>query len=282
MLVDLHVKSSASENVSVSLDKIFARAKEAGLDGLAFCETLSTAGCQETLDAAARAGMAAFIGVEIPTDKGILIGFAPEIDAFYLAEEWRQLTEYATPPAHQIIQMFDEMGGAVIASRPYDLTIPYNMGDLIFTLDNLHAVEVFNTRCGQVQCDFALEAAKFMGVPTVGGTDPQNESAFGRYATFFEHKFETQRQFVNALRDQEYWAVQFGPTPEQPRRPREDRGGRDDRGKRDGGKRDGDRRGGRGGGGGRDRDRGGRGGGGGGGGRGRGGRGGGGRGRRRD
>lgn len=214
MLVDLHAKSSASPGVKADAETILRKAKELGLDGVAFCETLSSASYQKTLDAAQKAGVKAFIGVEIPTDRGILVGFTPELDEFLLAEEWRQLTEFSTPPAHQVIQMFAERGGAVIASRPYDLTIPYNMGDLIFTLENIHAVEVFNTRCGQIQCDFALEAAKFMGVPTCGGTDPKDgEDSMGRYATFFDTEIETQREFVNALRDTEFWAVQFGPTP---------------------------------------------------------------------
>lgn len=210
MLVDLHAKSSLSEGVNIDLDEVFAQANDVGLDALAFCERLSTNQARRTLEAANRAGIPAFIGVEIPTDRGILLAFAPEVDDFYFIEEWRQLTEYATPPAHQVIQLFDERGGAVIASRPYDLSIPYNMGDLIFTLDNLHGVEVYNTRVGQIQCDFALEAAQYMGVPTCGGTDPVNADSFGQYATFFDHDVETQRQFVNALRDSAFWAVRIG------------------------------------------------------------------------
>lgn len=253
MLVDLHAKSSASDGINSDAEAVLRKAKDAGLDAVAFCETLSSASCKTTLAAAEKLGMKAFIGVEIPTDKGILIGFAPTIDEFYLEEEWRQLTEFATPPASAVIQMFDERGGAVIASRPYDLSIPYNMGDLIFTLDNIHGVEVFNTRCEQVQCDFALEAAKFMGVPTCGGTDPKsNEKAMGRYATFFERDADTQEDFVANLRGAEYWAVQFGETPKPKRTPRNDDDKKDDRkGGRGRGGRSGGRSGGRGGRGGR-------------------------------
>ncbi len=264
MLVDLHVKSSTSNGVKAGLDDIFSRAKTAKLDGLAFCETLSTASCEDTLAAAEKAGIPAFVGVEIPTDKGILLAFPPEIDSFFLEEEWRQMTEFATPPAQQIIKMFNEIGGAVVASRPYDLSIPYNMGDLIFTLDNLHGVEVFNSRCGQIQCDFALEAAKFMGVPTCGGTDPTSADSMGRYATFFEEDIQTQQQFVNALRDSEYWAIQFGESPKPKRTPRSDDDSRGGRGGGGGGRgRSGGGRGRSGGGGGRGRSGGGRSGGGG-------------------
>ena len=283
MLVDLHTKSAATAGVKANVEQVLERAKAVGLDAVAFADTLASAHCQSIIDAAEEAGIKAFIGVEIPSDKGILIGFAPNIDAFYIAEEWRQLTELTTPPAAQVIQLFDELGGAVIAARPYDLSIPYNMGDLIFTLDNIHGVEVFNTRCAQVQCDFAMEAARFMGVPTCGGSDAKDGTdAMGRYATFFPSDIESQQDFVNALRAGEFWAVQFGATPKAKRAPRDDDDDRGGRGRGGRGGRDGGRgRGGRGGGrngkdrGGRDGGRGGRGGG-------RGGRGGRGRGDKRD
>lgn len=262
MLVDLHAKSSATPGVRANASSVVARAKAAGLDAIAFCETLSTATCRRGLDAAAEAGMPAFVGVEIPTDKGILLGFAPEIGDFYLNEEWRQLTEFTTAPASEVVAMFDKIGGAVLAARPYDLSIPYNMGDLIFTLGAIHGVEVFNPRCGQVQCDFALEAARFMGLATCGGSDsPDGEKGLGRYATFFARDLATQADLVEALRGSEFWAVQFGHTPAPKKR--EESEARSDRGDRGGdrGGRGGDRgRGGRDGGRGGDRGRGGRGG----------------------
>lgn len=210
MLIDIHAKTSTSPDVSLSAREVAAKARAAGLDAVAFCETLSTANFQATLDACDAEGITAFIGVEIPTDKGILLAFAPELGEFYRAEEWRQLTELTTPPASEVIGLFNRLGGAVIASRPYDLEIPHNMGDLIFTLDGIHAVEVFNGRVGKLQSDFALEAASFINVPTCGGSDSEDEHELGTFATFFSDDVSTQSQFVEALTSREFWAVQLG------------------------------------------------------------------------
>jgi hypothetical protein len=86
MLVDIHAKSSLSDDVDLSIRDVLDRASERGLDALAFCETCSTAYCRNVLDRAQDYDLDVFIGVEIPTDTGILLGFAPEIDDFYVSE----------------------------------------------------------------------------------------------------------------------------------------------------------------------------------------------------
>lgn len=213
MLIDLHAKTQLSEGVSLTARQVLQRARDAGLDGVAFCETLATARAPETLELARSEfdELAVFIGVEIPTDRGILLGFVPDIDPFFLNEEWAWLTHRTTPSANAVLELFEEQNGVVIAARPYDLEIPFNMGDHIFEFDRLGGVEVFNPRVGQIQNNFALEAATFMGLGTTGGSDPvDNASVVGQYATFFEEDFRSQRRFVDLLRESEFWAVQFG------------------------------------------------------------------------
>lgn len=211
MLVDIHGKSALSPDVNLSLEDVVVKAKSSGIGAIAFCERLSTNLCEDAIAIGRSHDITIFIGVEIPTDKGILLGFVPEIDGFYLGEEWRRLADVTAPPAEAVLDLFDSRGGAVIAARPYDLDIPFNMGDHVFTFDKLSAVEVFNSRVGEIQQDFAMEAASFMEVSSVGGSDPTDSlDAVGRYATFFEDDLSTQRDFVDALKNAEYWAVKLG------------------------------------------------------------------------
>ncbi len=263
MLIDIHAKSSHSDDVTLSVEDVLKQAKEAGLHGVAFTEALSSSNCQAAIDAGKAHGIAVFIGVEIPTDKGIVLGYLPEIDSYYLNEEWRELTEYTTPAIEDVIAEFNERGGAVIAARPYDLNIPFNMGDMLFRIDDLAGVEVFNPNCGELQNDFALEAARFLGLPTAGGSDPRDGAkGMGKFATLFLEDLETQSDFVEALRARAFWAIQIGEhklvnssltsdpfAQKKGGSGRDDRGGRGGRGGRDRGGRGGDRgdRGGRGG-----------------------------------
>lgn len=227
MLVDIHAKTERSPGVTASVHDVLKRAKDEGLDAVLIADELATSHCNQVLTEAQKLGIKAFIGVEIPSDKGLLIGVVPELDAFYEAEEWRQLTQVTTPSAESVIDMFQSRGGAVIASRPYDLNIPYNMGDLIFTLQGLSAVEVFNSRTTPIQNDFALEAASFLGLSTAGGTDNmRGTSSVGKNATFFMQDIQSQQEFVEALRESKFWAVQIGAPAAAPKQDRQERRGR--------------------------------------------------------
>ncbi len=211
MLIDIHGKSALSAGVSLSLEDILLKAKQVGLDGVAFCETRSSSLCNEAIELGRKHDIQVFIGVEIPTDRGIMLGFVPEVDDFYLGEEWRSVADVKSPPAESVLDLFEGQGGAVIASRPYDLSIPFSMGDHIFTFDKLSAVEVFSSRVEEAQQNFAMEAAKFMDVPSVGGSDPTDSlDAVGRYATYFDGDLDSQSDFVEALREAHYWAVEIG------------------------------------------------------------------------
>jgi predicted metal-dependent phosphoesterase TrpH len=210
MLVDLHAKSSISEGTDLSIDAVLDRAAEEGLDGVAFCETLSTTYCDEVLERASNHEVDVFIGVEIPTDTGLLLGFVPSIDNFYRAEFWRRYTDTMRPSPEAIIDLFEEHDGAVVAARPYDRTASFVMGDHIFELEGLNGVEVLNSRVSRTHNDFAVEAAAYMGASTVGGSDPTDSAdAIGSSATYFDGDVSSQSQLVEALHQEEFWAVEL-------------------------------------------------------------------------
>jgi predicted metal-dependent phosphoesterase TrpH len=210
MLVDLHAKSSISEGTDLSIDAVLDRAADEGLDGVAFCETLSTTYCDEVLERASNHEVDVFIGVEIPTDTGILLGFVPSIDNFYRAEFWRRYTDTMRPSPEAIIDLFEEHNGAVVAARPYDRSASFVMGDHIFELEGLHGVEVLNSRVSRTHNDFAVEAAAYMGASTVGGSDPTNSvDVIGSSATYFDGNVTSQSQLVEALHQEDFWAVEL-------------------------------------------------------------------------
>jgi len=233
MLIDLHAKTSRSKGVTISAEEVAKKAKSAGLDAVAFCETLSTAHCGDALLACEKAGIHGFVGVEIPTAQGIVLGFVPEVGPFIISEEWRQLTELVTPTVEQVVELFEQHGGVVIASKPYDLSIPHAMGDHIFDLPGLRAVQVFASGLKSLQCDFALEAAAFLNLPTVGGS---GGAQVGDYATLFSGDIATQADLVAALKGSDFWAVHIGAPEARREFKREERSDRPDRNSPRGGK----------------------------------------------
>lgn len=210
MLIDLHAKTSISDEVDVSLRDVLDRAAEEGLDAVAFCETESTAYAERVLEIAEDFDVDAFIGVEIRTDTGLLLGFVPSVDEFYENEEWRRYTDLVLPTPEAVIQLFEDRGGAVVAARPFDRETDFPMGDHIFELENLDAVEVVNSRVEQVHNDFAVEAATYLGKSTVGGSDPADSvEPVGQFGTYVDGDVDTQADLVDALRSGNYWAVEL-------------------------------------------------------------------------
>lgn len=210
MLIDLHVKSDHTPGVKTNIKDALQRAKKAQLDGVLFADKLASSHCKDVLEAAEEVGIKAFIGVEIPTDKGHFIGVLPEVGRFYEEEEWKHLTSYTTPAAEDVLELFAKHNGAVIAVRPYDREIPYKMGDFLFVLNGIHAIEVMNPCTKPIENDFALEASRFLGLQTAGGSDaPNGKPRVGSVATFFTEDITTQSELVQALRESEFWAIQL-------------------------------------------------------------------------
>lgn len=256
MLIDLHVHSHFSAGVEVTPEQILEFAERLGLDGVAFTERGNSRCADELVAAGAGRGVRVFVGVEIPTDKGVLLCYPQEVDAFFRCEEWRQLVAVGAASAQETIDMFRSRGGAVIAAYPYDSDVPWPMGDHIFSLEGLAAIEGYVPRLPAPRNAFAIEAASSMNLPSVGGSDYRGGDSLGIGATLFGRRVHSQAEFVEAIRDGQVWAAAVGVEIKDPsgggeRGDRGDRGERGERGDRGERSERGEHRG--------DRDRGGRG-----------------------
>lgn len=271
MLVDIHAHSERTPGVAFSAQAVLKKARQTGLDAVCFTDREATAHAADLIRLGAQEGVEVFVGLELSTDHGVLLGFAPKIDAFYLREQWRSLLSTGTPSAQAVIDLFEQIGGAVLAAYPYDMEIPWASGDRLFALKGLHGLECYVPRLPMMRNAMAIEAAQALNLPMAGGSDVKDRlDVVGQSATLLTTTVSNQQELVDALRNGSYWAtavnVDFGasdaveePQRRERRRSSSDRGGRSgdrgDRGDRGGdrGDRGGDR-------GGRGGDRGGRGG----------------------
>lgn len=254
LLIDLHVHTSFSDDFDIELPDVVARCREQGIGAILLAECDTVPDPAEVKKVAQDLGYRIFLGVEVNADDGRVIAVPPDpADERFLDQTW--FRKDGSVRVVDVINVMRELDGAVIAAHPYlDDDGPY-LGDRIYRIDGLAAIEV---ACGvpkHMPNDLALEAAATMGLPTVGGSDSGPEGQrLGAYATAFAQDVTSQEELVDALNNGAYWAVAMS-------RPRRGEGG-------------GGHRGGGGGGGGRGGGGGGRGGGGGGRGGGGGGRGG--------
>jgi predicted metal-dependent phosphoesterase TrpH len=255
MLIDLHVHSHHTRGCTLAPRDVLRRAKEAGLDGVAFTDLNSLDGVEEIRAAGKEEGVLALVGVEVATDRGHYLCFFPDPAK---VPPPPQIFGSATPwPVRDVLQKVRDLGGVAVAAHPYDKSIERPSGDFIFTLDGLSAIEGLNARRKGPANDLAIEAADHMNLPCVAGSDAHASlDELGKAATLFRDPVATEADLVAQLRAGTVYSVAIGVEPgradraerdeRRPSRDRHDRGGRGDRRGGHGPGRGAERRGGRG------------------------------------
>lgn len=211
MLIDLHVHSHHTRGCTLTPKEAIRRAKEAGLDGIAFTDMNVLDGLEEIRAAALEERFLALCGVEIATDRGHYLCFFPD-PAKVPAPA--QILGSVTPwSAREVIAKVNELGGVVIAAHPYDKTVERPSGDFIFTLDGLCAIEGLNTRRKGPANDLAIEAADHMNLPCVGASGAHLGEEIGKAATLFRNPVSSEADLVAQLASGTVFCVAIGVTP---------------------------------------------------------------------
>jgi predicted metal-dependent phosphoesterase TrpH len=217
MLIDLHVHSHHTRGCTLVPRDVLRRAKEVGLDGVAFTDLNTLDGVEEIRAAGREVGLLALAGVEVATDRGHYLCFFPEPGK---VPPPPQLFGSATPwPAREVLAKVRDLGGVAIAAHPYDKSIERPSGDFIFTLDGLSAVEGLNTRRKGPANDLAIEAADHMNLPCVAGSDAHGSlDELGKAATLFRDVVATEADLVAQVKAATVYAVAIGVVPGQAER----------------------------------------------------------------
>ncbi len=233
MLIDLHVHSHHTRGCTLAPRDVVRRAREAGLDGVAFTDLNTLDGLEEIRAAGREEKLLALCGVELATDRGHYLCFFPD-PAKVPAPP--QVFGSATPwPVRDVLAKVRELGGAVVAAHPYDRTVEKPSGDFVFTLDGLSAIEGLNVHRKGPANDLAVEAADHMNLPCTGASGAlASLDDIGKAATLFKEPVASEADLVRQLRAGSVFCVAIGVAPAGPERGRE---GGERRGPRGGGER---------------------------------------------
>jgi len=211
MLIDLHAHSYLTCGCSLSPREVLARAELHGIDGVAFTEKNTQDGCEELLDLGKTSKIKVFVGLELDTDKGqYLCFFENPLLAPEPVQMWGSNREKPWS-VKECLPKLKALGAAIVAARPFDTEFPYPARDYIHSLDCLCAVEVYNPGVSLGANEQAMEMAKKMHLPGVGGSDVRNSlDEMGYAATLFESPICSQKELVAALGKGAFWPVMMG------------------------------------------------------------------------
>ncbi|WP_242395941.1 PHP-associated domain-containing protein [Anaeromyxobacter oryzisoli] len=212
MLIDLHVHSHHTRGVTLPPRDVVRRAKEVGLDGVAFTDLNTLDGLEEIRAAGRDEGFLALCGVEIATDRGHYLCFFPDPAAVPAPP---QAFGAATPwPVREVLAKVRALGGVVVAAHPYDRTVERPSGDALFSLDGLAAIEGLNARVPGPTNDLAIEAADHLNLPCTGASGARELADLGKAATLFRDPVASEADLVAQLAAGTVFCVAIGVTPQ--------------------------------------------------------------------
>jgi predicted metal-dependent phosphoesterase TrpH len=208
MLIDLHVHTHRTPGGTLRPLEVLARARAAGLDGVAFTDLDTLEALPEVRAAAAESGVLGLVGFTLATDHGRFLCYLPAPERL---APLAGLFGAAPRPVQAALARVLSLGGAVVAAHPYDRSLPPACADGLFTLDGIAAVEGLHGRSRGDANDLAVEAADHLGLPCVGGSGALGSlDELGKAATLFREPVADEAGLVAQLKAGACWAATLG------------------------------------------------------------------------
>lgn len=180
MRIDLHCHTLYSKDNYLEPRDLIRRARARGLDAVVVTEHHSYEASRPVERVAAEEGFLVLRGVEVSTNQGHVLLFGVEDDS------WNRWGRNNYLEAGDVIEAARRLGAAAVAAHPFRMNDLYALGDGIYRLAGLAAVETANGANQPDEDRQASEAAESLGLPQVGGSDCHKAHDVGRCCTVFE------------------------------------------------------------------------------------------------
>lgn len=111
-------------------------------------------------------------------------------------------------PMQTILDWVNKRGGVAIPAHPYQEGLNgCKLGDAVFRLKGLVALETINGSLSQEENRCARDAALKMGLKGTGGSDAHGLHVLGSACTFFSGPITSEAELVTALRTGQYFPM---------------------------------------------------------------------------
>ncbi|NLC06808.1 MAG: PHP domain-containing protein [Syntrophomonadaceae bacterium] len=192
--IDLHVHSRYSFDCSVNPEHLIKWGKKRGMDAICITDHNSYLSSAPIEEVAKDSGLIVLRGAEASTSCGHLILYGVQDDS------WNKqgLTGQLDP--QRLIDYVNDQGGAVIAAHPFRKGEEHSGGWRMAKLRGLAAIDVWNLRCTDEENRQAVELAKEMGLPMVGGSDAHAAVEVGLAYSIVNVKVNSIQDLVIALK----------------------------------------------------------------------------------
>ena len=192
MKIDLHCHSTFSQDNHLEPQDVIRRASQLGLDGVCFTEhhSFESSSLVERTDRPK--GFLVLRGVEVSTDAGHLLVYGVKDDS------WNRWGRNNYLNLAKVVESVHALGGICVPAHPFRGW--ESLGEKIYSVESLDAIETHNGVNGLLQNGLAIEAALKLGLPSTGGSDCHYLNQVGRAYTEFDNTISSLGDMINEIR----------------------------------------------------------------------------------
>lgn len=192
MKVDLHCHSKYSHDTYLEPERVIERALRCGLDGVCFTEHFSLGASLPIENLIVPKNFVVFRGLEVSTDAGHLLVYGLTDDT------WNIWSRNHYLKISGVIDRVHQLGGICAAAHPFRGWDA--LGDAVYHIEGLDAIETLNGMNTDAQNRQALQASRARSLPSIGGSDCHEPENVGRAFTVFQKPVRTAADLIGAIR----------------------------------------------------------------------------------
>ncbi len=187
---DLHIHSTYSGDSVLTVDEIVKYYSENNFGAIAVTDHDSFKGAIEARKLAKRMNLnlIVILGAEVETNDGEIIVLTDKELPFLPVN------------AEKLIEEVRKIGGVTYAPHPFDFK-RRSLGDKVFQLNGLDAIEVLNANSSKRANRLALRAAKILNKPGLANSDAHADWQLGKAYTILEVGELSVKEVLNAIKN---------------------------------------------------------------------------------
>jgi predicted metal-dependent phosphoesterase TrpH len=194
--IDLHVHTLLGGDSNIQPNEIVRRALQVGVDAVCVTEHHSYDTSEPLRKISRKTGFPLFRGMEYRAAEGHLLVFGIKAGRSDFPPGL---------PMQRVINSVNARNGVAVPAHPYQKGLGgQQLGDRLFELEGLFALEVLNGSASTADNQRARNAADRLGIKGVGGSDAHGIHVLGRAYTRFGTAIKTEEELAEALRSGEF------------------------------------------------------------------------------
>lgn len=195
--IDMHIHTTLGRDSDIKPEEVIPFARSAGLDAVCITEHHDYFLSEVFERLSAEQCFPVFRGMEYSAAEGHLLVFGARLGRSDFLQGL---------PMQRVIDWVNSRGGVAIPAHPYQRGIVGNpLGDRLFNLTGIAAVEVINGSNSEEETGLAKTAAERMGLNGIGGSDAHGLHRIGSAYTCFPEPVTTEVELVEALKRGSYY-----------------------------------------------------------------------------